>query len=398
MSGARQRAARAGVSQGPARPTRDDHRPAVHTTGLRTPASSTRPAQRHGPDGPPSCVRQIGTTHKDGGTVRPPEGKDDGRQEEHRMRRLRQDPMRGLPARMRRLPCHPMRRLPIRVRGLRRRHLRRLHPPLRRLRRTHMRRLLRRLRELRRIPMPRLPPMGRLWGLLLRVLPARRRQGAVLSRLPRMAHHARTSGHVHRRTRNRGQRRTRHGQDEGQRPHRRLVHRPEPRRGTRIPDPHPHRRGLRRPRRPHRRHPHPFQRTRPRRRAHARTPHEPADPGPLVLGAQGTVRPSGTRPQHETRHRLPLVPSRPRRLHGQIHGGERQPRRHHRTAHLRTMGRDHRPQAPPRPRMGAPHVALLPRARTLPLTTADIMRESAHSAYRTPETTPAMRLAARKED
>ena len=32
------------------------------------------------------------------------------------------------------------------------------------------------------------------------------------------------------------------------------------------------------------------------------------------------------------------------------------------------------------------------------LTTADIMRESAHSAYRTPETTPAMRLAARKED
>lgn len=66
MSGARQRAARAGVSQGPARPTRDDHRPAVHTTGLRTPASSTRPAQRHGPDGPPSCVRQIGTTHKDG--------------------------------------------------------------------------------------------------------------------------------------------------------------------------------------------------------------------------------------------------------------------------------------------------------------------------------------------
>lgn len=138
MSVARQRAARAGVSQGPARPTRDDHRPAVHTTGLRTPASSTRPAQRHGPDGPPSCVRQIGTTHKDGGTVRPPEGKDDGRQEEHRMRRLRQDPMRGLPARMRRLPCHPMRRLPIRVRGLRRRHLRRLHPPLHRLRRTRM--------------------------------------------------------------------------------------------------------------------------------------------------------------------------------------------------------------------------------------------------------------------
>lgn len=32
------------------------------------------------------------------------------------------------------------------------------------------------------------------------------------------------------------------------------------------------------------------------------------------------------------------------------------------------------------------------------LTTADIMRESAHSAYRTPETTPAMRLAARRED
>ena len=32
------------------------------------------------------------------------------------------------------------------------------------------------------------------------------------------------------------------------------------------------------------------------------------------------------------------------------------------------------------------------------LTTAAIMRESAHSAYRTPETTPAMRLAARKED
>ncbi|ETO97623.1 hypothetical protein HMPREF1494_2059 [Bifidobacterium sp. MSTE12] len=123
MSGARQHAARSGASQGPARPTRDDHRPAVHTTGLRTPASSTRPAQRHGPDGPPSCVRQIGTTHKDGGTVRPPEGKDDGRQEEHRMRRLRraggggrsramrrlrQDPMRGLPVRMRRLPCHRM--------------------------------------------------------------------------------------------------------------------------------------------------------------------------------------------------------------------------------------------------------------------------------------------------
>ena len=109
-----------------ARPRASDtgnHRPAVHTTGLRMPASSTRPAQRHGPDGPPSCVRQIGTTHKDGGTVRPPEGKDDGRQEEHRMRRLRraggggrsramrrlrQDPMRGLPVRMRRLPCHRM--------------------------------------------------------------------------------------------------------------------------------------------------------------------------------------------------------------------------------------------------------------------------------------------------
>ena len=131
MSGARQRAARAGVSQGPARPTnRDDPQ-----------GRGNRP-----------------TT----------EGKDDGRQEEHRMRRLRQDPMRGLPARMRRLPCHPMRRLPIQVRGLRRRHLRKLHPPLRRLRRTRMRRLLRRLRELRRIPMPRLPPMGRLWVFMVK--------------------------------------------------------------------------------------------------------------------------------------------------------------------------------------------------------------------------------------
>lgn len=35
---------------------------------------------------------------------------------------------------------------------------------------------------------------------------------------------------------------------------------------------------------------------------------------------------------------------------------------------------------------------------TYRLTTADIMRESARSAWRAPETTPAMRLAARRED
>ena len=202
--------------------------------------------------------------------------------------------------------------------------------------------------------------------------------------------HEKPRPHVHRGTGNRNQRHARRGRAQGQSPHRRILPRrkPLPPRRHGIPDADAVRRRVRRHMRPRGINPHRFGRAGTSRRTHACAPHQPPDAQPLVLGAQRTRRPASREPQHAARHRRPLVPAHPRKLQRQKHRRERRPRQDHRTAHLRTMGRNHRPQTPSRARMGAPHVALLPKPRTLP----------AQSAYHAPLTTPAMRLTARKEN
>lgn len=384
-----------------------NHRPVVYTTGLRMPMPSTRLAQRRpqagsGPGAPPSCVRRTGRP-TDGGTVRTMEGKDHERQRQgkrgdHRqVRGVRRRDARAGHASMRGMPRHAVRELRRNMPRLRRRpvprmlrgmpmrgnplpRLRaplqrvrenaavlRLRSPLRRLRRPALLRLRIQVRglRLRALLRMRVRPRRRL-RLLLRLL-EQQTAGTLLRRQPVLAQNAGTQAHAHHRARNRNQRRARPEPTQGKPAHRGLVHRFEPRRrGTRIPDANPHPRGLRRHLRTRARNPHRIKGTRQGWRAHAPAPHEPPDPQPLVLGAQGTVRPAGTQPQHAPHLQQPMVRANPRRLRRQAHRRQRMSREHHRAAHLRPMGRDHRPQTHTSPRMGEPHVAPFREPRPLP--------------------------------
>lgn len=352
-----------------------NHRPVVYTTGLRMPMPSTRLAQRRpqagsGPGAPPSCVRRTGRP-TDGGTVRTMEGKDHERQRQGKRGDHRQ--VRGVRRRDARAGHAPMRGNPLpRLRAPLQRvrenaAVLRLRSPLRRLRRPALLRLRIQVRGLRLRALLRMRVrLRRRLRLLLRLL-EQQTAGTLLRRQPVLAQNAGTQAHAHHRARNRNQRRARPEPTQGKPAHRGLVHRFEPRRrGTRIPDANPHPRGLRRHLRTRARNPHRIKGTRQGWRAHAPAPHEPPDPQPLVLGAQGTVRPAGTQPQHAPHLQQPMVRANPRRLRRQAHRRQRMSREHHRAAHLRPMGRDHRPQTHTSPRMGEPHVAPFREPRPLP--------------------------------
>ena len=177
-----------------------------------------------------------------------------------------------------------------------------------------------------------------------------------------------------------------------------LVHRFEPRRrGTRIPDANPHPRGLRRHLRTRARNPHRIKGTRQGWRAHAPAPHEPPDPQPLVLALKGLSdqQARNLNMRHTSNNRWCEL------THGDYDGKHTAVNGcHENTIELRTFARwDETTAHRLIPALEwASHMWRHFESHDLyQLKTADIMRESARSAYQTPRTTPAMRLSARKE-